>query len=132
MWSDPSSADIIPASLQKETVRFPFGRLQALAFLQRLGCHTIIRGHEKVLSGFEKTYDDSNMLLITLFSCGGKNNNDFPVTSGFRKVTPMALTLTVKGKEVNIKPWPIDYQLYNKPEYNSFFKMSPAIEHIIG
>jgi hypothetical protein len=45
MWSDPSSADVIPVGLQEQSSRFPFGRLQATAFLQRLGCHTLVRGH---------------------------------------------------------------------------------------
>ena len=28
MWSDPSTADVIPAELQEQSARFPFGKLQ--------------------------------------------------------------------------------------------------------
>ena len=129
MWSDPSTADVIPAELQEQSSRFPFGRLQAAAFLQRIGCHTIVRGHEKVNSGFVRTYDDENLLLMTLFSAGGENNGDLPANSGYRKVTPMALTMTVKNGDVKVSPWEIDYQMYNDPERNRFFKMSPTIKH---
>ena len=38
MWSDPSTADVIPAELQDKSSRFAFGRLQFRAFMQRLGC----------------------------------------------------------------------------------------------
>jgi len=129
MWSDPSSADIIPAKLQEQSARFPFGRLQAAAFLQRLGCNTLVRGHEKVIDGFAKTYDDENVTLITLFSAGGKNNGDLPATSSYRNVTPKAMTLSYEGGEVSITPWNIDFETYNDPEHNAFFKAPPEIEH---
>ncbi len=130
MWSDPSTADVIPVELQEQSSRFPFGRLQAAAFLQRIGCHTLVRGHEKVNSGFVRTYDDENLLLMTLFSAGGENNGDLPANSGYRKVTPMALTMTVKDGDVKVSPWEIDYQMYNDPERNRFFKVSPTIRHV--
>ncbi len=129
MWSDPSTADVIPVELQEQSSRFPFGRLQAAAFLQRIGCHTLVRGHEKVNSGFVRTYDDDNLLLMTLFSAGGENNGDLPANSGYRKVTPMALTMMVKDGDVKVSPWKIDYQMYNDPERNRFFKVSPTIKH---
>ena len=103
--------------------------MQAAAFLQRIGCHTLVRGHEKVNSGFVRTYDDENLLLMTLFSCGGENNGDLPANSGYRKVTPMALTMMVKDGDVKVSPWEIDYQMYNDPERNRFFKVSPTIKH---
>jgi hypothetical protein len=130
MWSDPSSADVIPAQLQEQSARFPFGRLQAAAFLQRIGCHTLIRGHEKVNEGFARTYDDENVVLITLFSAGGEHNEDLPEGSGYRSVTPMAMTVKVEGDEAEITPWKIDYQAYNSPEHNAFFKVAPEIEHL--
>ncbi len=128
MWSDPSSADVIPVELQEQTARFPFGRLQAAAFLQRIGCHSLVRGHEKVDDGFARTYDDENLLLITLFSAGGKDNNDLPARSGYRSVTPMAMTMLVKDDDIKITPWKIDFELFNNPERNSFFKISPPIK----
>jgi calcineurin-like phosphoesterase family protein len=130
MWSDPSSADVIPAALQEQSSRFPFGRLQATAFMQKIGCHTMIRGHEKVDAGMERTYDDENLVLITLFSAGGATNDDLPPRSGFRKVTPMALTITLQDGETQITPWKIDYETCNDPKYNSFFKDVPKLKHV--
>ncbi len=127
MWSDPSSADVIPASLQEQSARFPFGRLQCLSFLQRVGCHTLIRGHEKVEEGFRRVYDDDEQLLITLFSAGGHDNDDLPSDSGYRSVTPMAMTLRFKDGKSEITPWRIDYHAYNDPERNAFFKTTPEI-----
>jgi hypothetical protein len=129
MWSDPSSADVIPAALQEQSARFPFGRLQAAAFLQRIGCHTLVRGHEKVNEGFERTYDDENLALLTVFSCGGEQNEDLPEGSGYRTVTPMALTMTYRDDEMSVTPWKIDYPSYNSPEHNAFFKAQPELEH---
>jgi len=132
MWSDPSSADVIPAALQEQTSRFPFGRLQSQAFLQRVGCHTLVRGHEKVNEGFRRVYDDANQLLITLFSAGGADNKDIPADSSYRSVTPMALTIKHKAGESELIPWKIDYQRYNSAINNKFFESSPEIEHLPG
>lgn len=132
MWSDPSTADIIPAKLQDQSARFPFGRLQSQAFLQRLGCHTMIRGHEKVNEGFLRNYDDDNQLVITLFSAGGANNHDLPLDSSYRTVTPMALTLRFKDGVSEIVPWVIDYEAFNDPTRNAFFKTKPEIEHRVA
>jgi hypothetical protein len=129
MWSDPSCADVIPVEMQEQSARFPFGRLQAAAFLQRIGCHTIVRGHEKIDAGFDRTYDDENVVLLTLFSAGGRDNNDLPADSGYRKVTPMALTITVEDGAVGVEPWEIEYRAYNSPEYNRFYDGTPGIEH---
>ncbi|MBN2344206.1 MAG: serine/threonine protein phosphatase [Deltaproteobacteria bacterium] len=130
MWSDPSMADIVPAKLQQQSVRFPFGKLQAAAFLQRMGAHTIVRGHEKVLDGFDHTYDEDIAQMFTLFSCGGIDNNDLPEKSGFRKITPMAISMTVKGSDVSLSSWKIDYKPYNDSDKNAFFKVAPTLEHV--
>jgi hypothetical protein len=127
LWSDPSSADVIPVALQEQSARFPFGRLQCLAFLRRIGCHTLIRGHEKVEEGFRRTYDDEEQLLITLFSAGGHDNEDLPDDSGYRSVTPMAMTLRFKDGKSEISPWRIDYQSYNDPDRNAFFRAEPEL-----
>jgi len=129
MWSDPSSADVIPSALQEQSARFPFGRLQSQAFLRRIGCHTLVRGHEKVEEGFRRTYDDPEQLLITLFSAGGVKNDDLPSNSGYRNVTPMAMTIRHKDGNSVITPWRVDYERYNDPERNAFFKVAPEIEH---
>jgi hypothetical protein len=132
MWSDPSTADVVPAALQEQSARFPFGRLQCLAFLQRIGCHTMVRGHEKVNDGFALTYDDPQQKLITLFSSGGADNDDLPRDSSYRQVTPMALNITLKGGETTIAPFAIDYKAYNSPDRNAFFAKPPEIRHQAG
>jgi uncharacterized tellurite resistance protein B-like protein len=128
MWSDPSEADFIPDELQQKNARFPFGRLQFRSFMARLGTNTMVRGHEKVDAGFKKVYDDGVTLLFNLFSAGGKNNDDLPPESSYRSVTPMAATIRFKDGKHTVTPWALDYERYNSPERNAFFKMPPAIE----
>ncbi|WP_394822623.1 metallophosphoesterase family protein [Pendulispora albinea] len=130
MWSDPSRVDVVPAELQEKSARFPFGKLQLRAFLQRMGCHTLVRGHEKVNAGFERTYDDEHAQLFTLFSAGGRDNNDLPLDSSYRSVTPMALTLLLDPDgNGTITPWAPDYRAYNDPQRNGFFQAPPEIAH---
>lgn len=129
MWSDPSTADVIPADLQDQASRFAFGRMQFKAFMQRIGATTMIRGHEKILEGFATPYDDDAARLITLFSAGGKDNGDLPEESTYREVTPMALTIVHDGTSATVEPWTPDWKSYNDPERNAFFKVAPEIEH---
>ncbi|HEY6078798.1 MAG TPA: metallophosphoesterase family protein [Polyangiaceae bacterium] len=129
MWSDPSAADVIPASLQDQSARFPFGRLQCQAFLQRLGCHTIFRGHEKVEEGFRQTYADDGVSLFTIFSSGGATNDDLPVDSSYRSVEPMAATLRFKDGKGEVTPFLIDYESFNNPARNKFYQTAPEIAH---
>jgi hypothetical protein len=129
MWSDPSTADLIPPELQEKSARFPFGRLQAKAFLSRIGCHTLVRGHEKVNEGFRVVYDEPHMKLFTLFSAGGKQNADLPANSSYRTVTPMALSIVHDGSVTTLRPWAPDYVTYNDPTRNAFFREPPAIPH---
>ncbi|MCC6876330.1 MAG: metallophosphoesterase [Sandaracinaceae bacterium] len=130
MWSDPSSADVIPAALQEQTARFPFGRLQFQSFMQRLGCRTLVRGHEKVDEGFRRVYDDEAGLLVTLFSAGGKTNADLPEESSYRSVTPMALRLHHGADGTStLTPMAIDWESFNDPDRNAFFQKPLEIEH---
>ncbi|HKA90584.1 MAG TPA: metallophosphoesterase family protein, partial [Haliangiales bacterium] len=76
MWSDPTNGPYVPAELQRVTSRFCFGRQQFRGFMSRIGCRTMIRGHERVASGFVTNYDEGDLLLITLFSAGGAQNAD--------------------------------------------------------
>jgi hypothetical protein len=129
LWSDPSTADVIPADLQDQASRFAFGRMQLRAFMQRVGAHTMVRGHEKVLPGFVATYDDDGgARVFTLFSAGGHDNADLPPGSTYREVTPMVLTIAWAGGEAKVTPWAPDYRSYNDPERNAFFKVPPEIE----
>lgn len=130
MWSDPSAASVIPATLQEQSARFPFGKLQFASFMQRIGCRALIRGHEKVKEGFERVYDDEAGLLITVFSAGGESNRDLPIQSSYREVTPMAMQLVQnRGGETSITPFAIEWATYNDPERNAFHKRPPEIAH---
>jgi hypothetical protein len=131
LWSDPSTADYIPNDLQAQNARFPFGKRQFEAFMQRLGCSIMVRGHEKIDAGFKPMYGDAAS-LITLFSAGGADNNDLPEESSYRAVTPMAATIRIEGGTVKVTPWPIDYQRFNDPRRNRFFASPPEIEHKVG
>ena len=131
LWSDPSTADFIPADLQAQNARFPFGRRQFEAFMQKLGCSIMVRGHEKVDAGFRPMYGDAASLL-TLFSAGGADNNDLPEDSSYRAVTPMAATIRIDGGTVQVTPWLIDYERFNDPRRNRFFASPPEIEHKTG
>ena len=129
MWSDPSSADVIPSDLQDKSARFAFGKMQFKAFMQRVGCHTMFRGHEKVNDGFHVSYDDPQARLITLFSAGGHDNDDLPRDSSYRQVTPMALTIDHGPEGTKLTPWAPDYKTYNDPKHNAFFQLPPEIAH---
>jgi hypothetical protein len=122
LWSDPSDADVIPLDLQKANARFPFGRRQFKHFMARLGLTTLIRGHERVVEGFRTIYDEPDATLLSLFSAGGKTNDDLPSTSNYREVTPMALTIRHKDGISTLTPFVIDYAHYNDPKYNAFFR----------
>jgi hypothetical protein len=129
MWSDPSTADVIPADLQDKASRFAFGRMQFRAFMQRIGAHMMVRGHEKVVGGFSKTYNDDGAQLFTLFSAGGTSNLDLPRDSSYHEVVPMALTIEHGPDGTKVLPWAPDYTSYNDPERNAFFRLPPEIEH---
>jgi hypothetical protein len=114
MWSDPVRTDVVPPALQQESPRFNFGAEQFRAFMQRLGCHTLIRGHEQIDAGFETVFATGPYRLHTLFSAGGRDNSDLPPTSRYRNVTPMALTV----KDGVATPWAIDYRPFLDPARN--------------
>lgn len=123
LWGDPSSADVIPATLQhKKTMRFSYGKLQLQNFLESLGCHTLIRGHEAVRTGFQPVYDTGNIRAYTVFSAGGAKNGDIAPRKSYRKVTPMALTVRVRGGHSSLEPWLIDYPRFTTPQTNGFYR----------
>jgi uncharacterized tellurite resistance protein B-like protein len=131
LWSDPSSADYIPDDLQAQNARFPFGKHQFEAFMQRIGCTMMVRGHEKVDSGFKPIYSEQTS-LISLFSAGGADNADLPEDSSYRTVTPMAATIRLENGTAQVTPWLIDYKRFNDPKRNRFFASPPEIEHKAG
>jgi hypothetical protein len=121
LWSDPSEAEIVPVDLQHASARFPFGRRQFQQFMARLGCRVMVRGHERIVEGFQTTYDGDPKLL-TLFSAGGAHNEDLPPDSNYREVRPMALTIRRRAAVSTLTPFEIDYAQYNDPRYNAFFE----------
>jgi hypothetical protein len=128
MWSDPSSSNFVPAELQKANARFPFGKQQFHAFMERIGCTAMVRGHEKIDEGFKTIWNLGDMVLLNLFSAGGRTNNDLPEGSSYRNVTPMALTVTRRGGATTAVPWVIEYERYNQPATNGFMRARPEIE----
>ena len=122
LWSDPSEAAVIPLDLQKATARFSFGTHQFKRFMSRIGCTTMIRGHERVVEGFRKIYNEPEAVLVSLFSAGGANNNDLPEGSNYREVTPSALTIRHKDGVSVLTPFVIDCERFNDPRYNAFFR----------
>ena len=128
LWSDPSSANFVPAELQRENARFPFGKQQFRTFMQRIGCHTMLRGHEKIDEGCRKIYNEPDMTLINLFSAGGRENNDLPPGASYRSVNPMALTINWQDGPRGAYPWPIDWKSFNGPERNAFYRSPAEIE----
>lgn len=129
LWSDPSQADYIPLELQEQNARFPFGRIQFERFMDRMGCTTLIRGHEKIIEGFRSVYPSNRLALLNLFSAGGAKNADLPDDSSYREVTPMALTVHIQNGSTRVVPWAIDYRLYNDPRHNAFYASPPEILH---
>ncbi|MBL4635652.1 MAG: metallophosphoesterase [Kofleriaceae bacterium] len=129
LWSDPSAAKYIPDELQAQNARFPFGQSQFESFMNRIGCTTMVRGHEKVVEGFKSVYEEGGARLLSLFSAGGEHNKDLPENSSYRDVTPMAMTIHLNGDETKVTPWLIDYQQFNDPKKNLFFASAPEIKH---
>lgn len=125
LWSDPSDSEFIPLDLQKANARFPFGRRQFKSFMSRLGCNTMVRGHERIVEGFKAVYDDPEARLLNLFSAGGKTNADLPEKSNYREVVPMALTIKHRDGVSQITPFVIEWETYNDPQHNAFFRAAP-------
>lgn len=129
LWSDPSKAKYIPEELQAQNARFPFGQNQFESFMNKIGCTTLVRGHEKVVEGFKSVYEEGGARLLSLFSAGGENNQDLPASSSYRDVKPMAMTVRISADETKVTPWLIDYQQFNDPKKNLFFASAPEIAH---
>lgn len=123
MWSDPMQTDIVPVELQRANARFTFGRDQFRAFMQKIDCDTMIRGHEQVDAGFKTVFDIGDHKLHTLFSVGGRDNTDLPEDSRYRRARPMALTIRVRDGEQTATPWAIAYNDYTNSTYNGLYRL---------
>jgi hypothetical protein len=130
MWSDPAATDHVPVELQRATPRFQFGRKQFRAFLDRLGCDVMIRGHEQMDRGFESIYRYEDRVLLSVFSAGGWDNDDLPEGAGYRSVTPMALTITYGGGGPPVAtPWRIHYKPFCYEPHNGFYRPQPLLDY---
>jgi len=122
MWSDPAATDHVEVDLQRESARFSFGRDQFRALMDKIGCDTMIRGHEQVDVGFRTNYDLGRHRLHTLFSAGGHDNPDLPGSSRYRAVTPMALTIEHRPGVLRASPWPLRFQPFGTAAHNGFYR----------
>lgn len=122
MWSDPEQIDMVPLDLQRASTRFSFGREQFRAFMDRVGCYTMIRGHEQVDAGFLTNFDVGRAQMHTVFSAGGQHNDDLPADSRYRGVVPMALTVRWVDGVATGFPWAIDYAPFSGPNHNGFHR----------
>ncbi len=129
LWSDPEPRDHVSVEIQRSNPRFGFGRNQFRAFMEQVGCHTMIRGHEKIDRGFDTVYDLGDRLLLNLFSAGGHDNNDLPIDASYRTVTPMALTIRQDQQGIRATPWPIQYQPFNYDVHNGLHRVQPLLAH---
>ena len=131
-WSDPLPVDRVATEHQRTQVRFGFGHAQFRAFMERVGCHTLIRGHEQIAEGFRVAYDLGDRLLLDLFSAGGGDNRDLPLDSSYRAVQPMALTIHHGDGAVRATPWPIDYPAFNSEVHNGLYRPAPLLPYRYG
>jgi hypothetical protein len=132
MWSDPVLSDHIPVELQRMNPRFTFGKNQFKAFMQRIGMHSMIRGHEMIERGFEVYFDLTDHMLLTLFSAGGSDNTDLPADSNYRTVTPMALSMHAANGHISATPWPLKYQPFNYEPHNGLYRPQRVLEYRYG
>jgi hypothetical protein len=125
VWSDPSAVRVVPAKLQRQTIRFSYGLQQFQGFMRHLGCRMMIRGHELVDEGFRQVYDDPDTGLVTLFSAGGAHNEDLPPGCSYRDARPAALIIRHQDGVTEVRPFELDYRRYNDPRLNRFYRVRP-------
>jgi uncharacterized tellurite resistance protein B-like protein len=121
MWSDPVDTDRVPVELQRESPRFNFGREQFREFMERVGCHTLIRGHEQTDTGFATVFDGAPV-LHTLFSAGGSDNSDLPTDARYRSVAPKGLIVRSDAGTLVGTPFEIAYRPFNAPVNNGLYR----------
>lgn len=122
MWSDPEQIDAVPLELQRASTRFSFGSQQFRAFMEKIGCHAMVRGHEQVDRGFATNFDLGRWAMHTVFSSGGATNDDLPADSRYRGVTPMALTVRWNAGVASAFAWPIEFAPFSAPANNGFYR----------
>jgi hypothetical protein len=85
LWSDPEDKEMVLIVGDK---RFAFARRHFVAFMDAIGARFLVRGHEPTLPGYRFLY---NRRLVTLFSTGGRGNED--CYEGYRAVEPAMASL---------------------------------------
>lgn len=94
LWSDP--CDEIPESYV-DRARFYFTRLHFDEFMNKIGCHRLIRGHEAESDGYKNFFDES---LTTIFSAGIITDSD---GNNINKESAYCIH-NIKPKILNINP----------------------------
>jgi hypothetical protein len=120
IWSDPADTDVVPDELQQQVARFGYGTAQFRRFMARIGCSTMVRGHERIVEGFRPVYEFPDASLYTLFSAGGETCLDLPESSNYHEVTPRGLTVSWQNGVSTITPFSIDWARYNTAARNRF------------
>ena len=120
LWSDPIATERVPVELQRESPRFNFGSEQFRELMERVGCHTLIRGHEQTDAGFATVFDGAHR-LHTLFSAGGADNADLPAESRYRNVTPKGLLVRSEASSLVGTPFDIEWRAFNQPANNGLY-----------
>ncbi len=121
IWSDPADTDAVPDELQQQVARFGYGTAQFRRFMARIGCSTMVRGHERIVEGFRQEYAFPDASLYTLFSAGGETCLDLPETSNYHEVTPRGLTVRWRDGVSTVTPFTIDWAPYNTSARNRFY-----------
>lgn len=121
MWSDPVATARVPVELQRESPRFNFGSEQFRDFMQRVGCHTLIRGHEQTDGGLTTVFEGEQR-LHTLFSAGGADNTDLPPASRYRAVAPKGLIVRSDQAALVGTPFEIEYKPFTTPANNGLYR----------
>ena len=116
-----------PPSCRSRTRASRSGGCSSARSCSASAAHTMVRGHEKVDEGFQHglrrrptraAQRCSPRAAATTTTCRRQ--------SSYREVTPMALTMTGQGRpRAQVTPWAIDYERYNDPERNAFFRVRP-------
>lgn len=124
-WSDPVMLAKVSREMQASTQRFAFGMDQLVAFLDAVGARVMIRGHEKVATGFRAEYDDGWYRLFTVFSAGGFNNLDLPESLDYRYVQPSFLLLEERAGRFVLNPVRIAWERFNDRSTNRYLETLP-------
>ena len=129
MWSDPVATDHVPGRAAAAEPAVHVRPRPVPAFMERVGLHTLIRGHEKIDRGFEVFYDLGEHLLLNLFSSGGARQRRPPgrLVVPHRHADGAHHARTARGPPT-ATPWPLHYQPFNYEPHNGLYRRQPVLE----